>query len=136
MAQTYRYTGSNLVGIFNSTSFNADYSEVMFEAKIRVEDKTAGNDTDQSYNTTIKEGKGSIKIFDVGTSIAYDTLFKVGSTATLEIRPQGTGTGLPVFSFTAIITDFKKGMIFDKNVMIEIAYVKSGTMIKDFGSVQ
>lgn len=136
MAATYRYTGLNAVIIFSGTNINGDYTECTVEFKIRTEDRTAGNDTDQSFNPTIKEGTVAFKKFDVATSDTSWTLFKPGTTGTFEVRPQGTGVGLPVYSFPALVTGLKHPEQFDKNVTMEISLVKNGPMIKDLGSVQ
>lgn len=137
MSATYRYTGANAVILFNGVTISNDFTELTIEYKQRVEDKTAGNDTDQSVTPTIKEGKATLKRFDTILSDGgIATALKIGTLSTLEIRPMGTTLNYPVQSFLAVVTNFKMIVIFDKTTYMQVDFVKTGIMIKDIGATQ
>lgn len=133
----YRYTGKNLVIVFNGVHLEGDY--VTFEANYQMKtvERTAGADTDESFNTTYKSGSGSIDIYDEGPQgVTVNTSVRVGAAGNLYAYSQGIGTGLPVESFPIIVTDMKHPLGFDKNTMLQISFVKNGPMINDVGSLQ
>lgn len=136
MSATFRYTGQNSVIYFNGVVISNDFTECVVEHKTRIEDRTAGNDLFQSFNSTIREIKVTFKKFDVGTSDTTAATLVPKSTGTFEVRPQGTGTGLPTQAFPAMVESFKQSTIFDKNEMIECSLVGNGTPTKDIGAVQ
>src|SRR5256885_1955331 len=136
MASQYRFTGANARIDFGGVTVSNDYTELQIELQMRVEEKTAGSDADASYNTTIKEGKASLKLFDTGengTSVA--TALRVGTSGTLSVWPKGNTTGKPVISFPAIVTHYKEPIKFEKNAVVEVEFIKSGAMISDVGSL-
>lgn len=136
MSDTQRYAGTNFVVILGSTVISNDMTEVSLDAKIRTEERTAGNDTNASYNTTINEAKFTIKLFDVGEfGIALQTAVRPGSTGNMYIYPKGNTTGKPVVAFPALFTDYKLPVKFDKNVEIELQGMKNGAFISNFGTV-
>lgn len=137
MSAAQRYTGLNFVVLAGATVISNDATEVSFEAKMRTEERTAGNDADASYNTTIKEGKWTIKLFDTGEfGTALQTALKPGQAFNMYIYAKGQASGKPVVAFPALVTDYKYPIKFDKNVEIEIQGLKNGAMISDFGVLQ
>ena len=137
MSAAQRYTGTSFVVLAGATVISNDMTEITFDAKIRTEEKTAGNDTDASFNSTIKEGKWTAKLFDTGEfGVALQTAMRIGTTFNLYIYSKGQTTGKPVVAFPAMVTDYKYPVKFDKNIEIEIQGIKNGAMISDFGAVQ
>lgn len=137
MAASGRYTGKDSVILFGGTVISNDYTELSVEHSIRVEEKTAGSELDASYNSTIREGKGSLKVYDTAPNDSgLKTLLAVGARAILEVRIKGSGTGKPAESWYAIVTSMKSTIAFDKNTVLEIELIKDGAFIVAPGGLQ
>lgn len=136
MSASQRYTGLSYTVLAGSLTISNDMTEISIDAKIRTEERTAGNDTDASYNSTINEGKVTMKLFDTGEfGTALQTAMRPGSTFNLYVYPKGNTSGKPVVSFPFLVTDYKLPVKFDKNVEIEIQGLKNGAFISNFGTL-
>lgn len=134
---TNRFTGVNSQITWSGTIVSNDYTELDIELTMKTEDRTAGSEQDASYNTTIREGKATLKVFDLGNNgTAIQALFKPGTTGNLQVLTKGVTTGLPKLTFPAIVTGVKESVIFDKNLMFEVSFIKNGAMVDDLGAVQ
>jgi hypothetical protein len=137
MAAPQRFTGANTRIDFAGVTVSNDYTELLIDLEMQVEESTAGSDTDASYNTTVKKGKATLKLFDTGESgTAVAIALRVGTRGNLTVWPKGIMTGRPVLSFAAIVIHYKELFKSDKNTMIEIEFVKTGAMLSDVGSLQ
>ena len=137
MAYQYRYTGSKLVVIFNGVHLEGDYKTFKMNTAMKLAEKTAGADTDASYNTTYKDGTADMEYFDEGANgVTINTACAVGATGTVSVYPQGIGSGLPYFSFTGIVTQQNTPFDFQANTLDQIVWQKSGPMIAPIGSLQ
>lgn len=113
-----------------------DYTELTLEFSIRTEERTAGSEVDASFNTTIKEGKGTLKLFGLGENgVAIEQALRPGQSGNLQVFDKGNTTGKPKLTFPAIATTFKKNVGFDKNVTLEIEFTKNGAMVDDIGTL-
>lgn len=136
MSATQRYTGANCTIIFNGVTVSNDYTELEISATQRVEERTAAADTDASYNTTIKEGKASLKIFDLGENgVSVTQALLIGQSGSLQVFTKGNTSGKPKYAAPYLVTDFKEPIGFDKNVMIDIELLKNGAATSDFGTL-
>lgn len=133
-----RYTGADTQVIFvvdgTPTIVSTEYQELNFEASIRVEEKTAGNERDATFNATIREAKWDFKVFDLGElgiKLGLNRLFFEGVQGDLYIYPKGQISGKPVIAFPFIVTGVKHPYSFDKNVMNEVSGIKNGAYIKE-----
>lgn len=136
MAAAQRYTGLGFLVLAGATVISNDMTEVSLDAKVRTEERTAGNDTDASFNPTIHEGKFSMKLFDTAElGTALQIALRPGATFNLYIYAKGNTSGKPVVAFPALVTDYKYPIKFDKNVEIEIQGMKNGAWISNFGSL-
>ena len=99
MAAANRYTGANYVitwqvGATVYTISN-DYSKLDFKKNVKLEDKTAANDTDASYNATYKEGEADLTFFDTSETIissGIDAALIEGTVGVLSIYAKGIVT--------------------------------------------
>jgi nitrogen fixation protein FixH len=136
MSASQRYTGLSFAVLAGALTISNDMTEISFDDKVRTEERTAGNDTDASYNATINEGKVTMKLFDTAEfGTALQTALRPGATFNLYIYSKGNSTGKPVVAFPALVTDYKYPIKFDKNVEIEIQLVKNGAFISNFGAL-
>lgn len=142
-ASDNRYTGLNTTMTFTPTggsvvTVSTDYTEVSFEESIRVEEKTAGNEVDATFNTTIKEGKGNLKIYDEGEqgiAAGINTALVNGATGLFVVYQKGNVSGKPYFSANIIITGVKHPFAHDKNIALEIDFIKNGAMVAPMNSL-
>lgn len=142
-ASDNRYTGVNTTMTFTPTGgslviVSTDYTEVSFEESVRVEEKTAGNEVDATFNTTIKEGKGNLKIYDegeTGISLGINTALVNSATGLFVVYPKGNVSGKAYFSCPIIVTGVKHPFAHDKNIAIEVDFIKNGAMVAPMNSL-
>ncbi len=139
MAAANRYKGNNVVILWtpsggSEVAIQGDYTEISFDNSADTTEAAAGNEVSRYPVTTLIGLDFTLNIFDATQSYLADLL--PGSTGKLEVRPQGTGSGLPKFSFNAVITGYNITIPFDDLVDIEITGSRQGDMIDNFGSVQ
>lgn len=143
-----RFTGADstfiwvptLNGVVNGLprEIGTEYTEFNYEASIRLEEKTAGSERDASFNTTIREGKWDMKVYDMdktGVLAGLDVVFYEGAQGNLYVYPKDNITGNHVYAFPAIVTGVKHPLAYDKNKMIELSGVKNGAYIRPLNSL-
>ena len=136
MSASQRYTGIAFTVLAGALTISNDMTDISSDFKIRTEERTAGNDTDASYNTTINEGKVTMKLYDTGEfGTALQTAMRPGSTFNLYIYAKGNTTGKPVLAFPFLVTDYKMPIKNDKNVEVEIQGMKNGAFISNIGTL-
>jgi hypothetical protein len=141
LAQQYRYIGINAVITFNDGQRNVilsnDYTDLGIELTTRLEDKTAGNDQDQSFNPTIREGKATLKGFDTGENgVTVQQILREQTFGYLSVWTKGQLTGKPKFSMPVIVKTFKMDIKNEKNVTFDVEFAKSGAVIDPMGTLQ
>lgn len=110
--------GANLV---------AEVNEFSVDLGAQFAEDTSMNDQDQTYHADpVRGGTGTLTCWwDPGDTNGQE-LLNAGESATLLLRPRGTGSGLPQLSFTARVTSegatVRKGEINSKT----IAFLVSG----------
>jgi hypothetical protein len=143
MPQQNRFTGQNATFIFVNaqtavaTIVSNDYTELSTEFQMRTEEKTGGNDTDATYNTTIREGKATLKFWGTGEQGAtVEAALREGTAGNFFVMPKGQLAGKPIIAFPVIVTHFKENFKNDKNTDCEVEMLKNGTMIQQIGALQ
>lgn len=141
MAASQRYTGANLVLVIGSTTISGDYTKFDIAQTVKLEARTAANDTSESFNPLYKQGSGTFTFFDNGSAGNLLNFLNglLLSNVSLTVYPQGigaVGSGLPVFQLPILIEEIKIPFAFDKNIMLEVKYKKNGDFTKAFGSTQ
>lgn len=135
--QVARFTGADAYITFTVNGViyevSSEYQKFNYEGSIRLEEKTAGNERDASFNATIREGKWDLTVFDlgkVGIVAGLNQLFFEGQIIDiLSVYKKGRVNGEPYMSFPAIVSGVKHPFEYDKNIMIEISGVKNGAYI-------
>ena len=117
--------GSNDVGEVTSFSIN--------ETADRIED-TALGDTNRTYKAGLAEVTGTLEAWYDSSEQAGTTgqgaLKTVGSTVSLSLRPEGTGTGLPEWTVSAQITEIVTEIAFNEIVRTNFNWAAAGTLTK------
>jgi len=134
MAAADRLTGSDLVVIFGGTTITGDQTSFGFDRNLDTVDVSAGNEQSRYFKDTLEGLEFNLSIFDADQSYLASILPR--STGTLEVRKEGTGSGKPTFSFSALITGYSEDMPFDGALEIEITGVRNGDMITEVGTTQ
>ena len=139
MAASDRITGHNAVLLFtpsggSETAIEGDFRKWEIDTKMTLVDRTAGDDTARSYATTVIEGSWTLEIVDAGQSYKDD--LQAGTEGLWEIRPEGTGSGLPYYSFNAVVEGYKESDPYDDIVTISVSGKFQGDFIAAIGSSQ
>lgn len=147
--QVKRFTGADLTLVWTAINKNnevigqptivsTEYTKFNYEASIRTEEKTAGNERDASFNATIREGKWDLTVYDIariGVVEGINVIMTEGALGNLYAYPVGQVTGEPLFAFPAMVTGVKHPFEYDKNKMVEITGLKNGAYIKPLNSL-
>jgi hypothetical protein len=111
------FIGANQVAEVNefSVELTAEYAE---DTNMNDQDKT-------SHADPIRSGTGTMTCWWDDTDATGQELLNVGESATLLLRPEGTGSGLNQLSFTARVTNegitVRKGEIVSRTVAFLIS---------------
>lgn len=136
MSAPQRFTGLNWSITFNGVVVSNDATVLDLKFSTRLEERTAGNDTDASFNTTVKEGDWTLEFYGTGEAqVAVEQALRIQSAGTLAVFPKGNLSGKPIISFPALVRDFTEKLAFNQNTKITVAGVKNGAMINDIGAL-
>lgn len=139
MAYDNRITGTDTVLTFTpdggtAIQLEADFTSFSFDRSVDTVDATAGNEKTRSPKATIEGMDWSISMYDVDMSLKGDLL--PGTIGVLNVKPEGTGTGLEEFEMNVILTGYSEDFPFDNLLEIELTGVRVGDMLKEFGTAQ
>lgn len=117
--------GSNDVGEVTSFTVN--------ETADRIED-TALGDTNRTYLAGLAEVTGTVECWydssEQGGATGQGALKTVGTTVSLALRPEGTGTGLPEWTVSAQITEIVTEVAFNEIIRTTFNWAAAGAMSK------
>jgi len=127
------YTGNAMYMTFISaagtTVLSADYRTLSTAPVIGLVQAAAGNDVDQTYLTTLKDGKYSWKgVGQTGGTVLESALLE-GTAGTLVIGREGTASGKPKETCPVISMGAQFNFPFDNIVEISCDFQKSGARV-------
>jgi hypothetical protein len=129
------YTGKNLYiewrGVDLTTQ--AQYRSLSVENSVDTVEVSAGNDTDKSFLTTLRDATFTLTIVD-DTNAHGGTVrreFAIDQYGTLVYGPEGTETGMPRFECAAWVTSVTAGVEYATEVTREISLQKDGAWIEN-----
>lgn len=104
----------------------AEVNEFMVDLSAEFADDSNMNDQDKtSHVDPIRSGTGSLTCWWDDTDANGQELLNVGESATLLLRPEGTGSGLNQLSFTARVTSegitVRKGEIVSRSIAFQVS---------------
>ena len=139
MAADDRNVGHDAVLLFTpdggaETAMEGDFRSWDLDIKANLVDRTAGDDGTRSYIPTVKEGSWTLEIVDARQSYKDD--IQPDQEGSWEVRLEGTGSGLPVYVFPAIIESYKETMPFDDIITISVSGKMQGAFTTAIGSTQ
>lgn len=139
MAAVDRIVGSNMVITWtpdggSAVQLEGDFTEFSADRSLDTVDVTAGNETSRYHKGTVEGLEFSITIFDANQTYKDDIL--PGVVGVLNVKPEGTGAGLPEFEMNALFTGYNESFPFDGALEIELSGMRLGDMVIEYGSVQ
>jgi hypothetical protein len=115
--------------MFNSVDVSGDGRAVNLEESADTLDDTVYGADRRTKIASLEDGSGSLEALDVtGAWSDAWTELAVGSTATMQVRPEGTGSGLRQLSFTAIVTGRSLAMPYDDLSTLSVSFEISGAV--------
>lgn len=127
------YTGSALYATFISSAgtavLNTDYRTLNTDPTIGLVKSSAGSDADETYLTTLKDGKYSWKgVAQAGGTVLESQLVE-GLSGTLTIGREGTASGKSKETVPVISLGAKFNYPYDNIVEISCDFQKNGARV-------
>lgn len=113
---------------FGSTTLSSDWRTFTPQEEIGLADASAGNDTNRTYLTTLKDGKASIELVGQAAGSALWTAVAPGTSGTLEWAPEGTASGKQRHYVNAIVMSRQREEPFDDIEVLKVDFQFSGAV--------
>ena len=95
-------------------------------------ESTSMGDSAKTFEATLTEFSGSIDLFFDDTDTSGQVSLTIGSSFTLNLAPEGTGSGAYKLSGSAIVTDITRSAAHDGLVEMTVAF--QGTVALTIGT--
>lgn len=116
------YVGSSLYLKFGTTELQGDFRSLSVTETIDIVDASAGSDTHRTHLGTLESGQASVELVDQAVGTAVWAAVDIGTSGTLEWGPEGTATGKPKHTVTAIVTNRAKEIPYDDIVTLTVDF--------------
>jgi len=91
-------------------------------------ESTSMGDSAKTFEATLTEFSGSVDVFFDDTDSSGQVSLTIGSSFTLNLAPEGTGSGAYKLSGSAIVTDITRTAAHDGLVEMSIAFQGTGAL--------
>ena len=91
-------------------------------------ESTSMGDSAKTFEATLTEFSGSVDVFFDDTDSSGQVSLTIGSSFTLNLAPEGTGSGAYKLSGSAIVTDITRTAAHDGLVEMTIAFQGTGAL--------
>jgi|TARA_B100000242_G_scaffold283903_1_gene246639 predicted secreted protein len=91
-------------------------------------ESTSMGDSAKTFEATLTEFSGSIDLFFDDTDTSGQVSLTIGSSFTLNLAPEGTGSGAYKLSGSAIVTDITRSAAHDGLVEMTVAFQGTGAL--------
>tara|TARA_Y100000114_G_scaffold105565_1_gene98820 strand:- start:597 stop:986 length:390 start_codon:yes stop_codon:yes gene_type:complete len=91
-------------------------------------ESTSMGDSAKTFEATLTEFSGSIDLFFDDTDTNGQVSLTIGSSFTLNLAPEGTGSGAYKLSGSAIVTDITRSAAHDGLVEMTVAFQGTGAL--------
>tara|TARA_R100000234_G_scaffold31987_2_gene18818 strand:- start:8230 stop:8619 length:390 start_codon:yes stop_codon:yes gene_type:complete len=91
-------------------------------------ESTSMGDSAKTFEATLTEFSGSVDLFFDDTDTSGQVSLTIGSSFTLNLAPEGTGSGAYKLSGSAIVTDITRTAAHDGLVEMTIAFQGTGAL--------
>lgn len=113
---------------FGATVLSSDWRTFTPQEEVGLADASAGNDTNRTYLTTLKDGKASLELVAQAAGTAVWNALAPGVTGTLEWAPEGTATGKQKHSVPAIVMSRQAEQPFDDLTVYKVDFQFNGAV--------
>ena len=113
--------GTNAYINFNSQSLGSVHRKAKSDESIALVDKTAGADTHMSHLAALRETKFTVDFVMDGTTV-WDALTPGTSSAALIWGPEGSTSGKPKYTATAIVAKRTKDETYNDLVVASVEF--------------
>lgn len=113
--------GTNAVITFAGVTINTYYRKAKSDESIALVDKTAGADTHMSHLPALRETKFTVDFVLDGVTV-WDALVPGTSSAALIWGPEGSGSGKPKYTATAIVSKRTKDEPYNDLVVCSVEF--------------
>lgn len=110
------YVGSSLFLRFGGVILSADFRKLTTEETAEIVDGSAGSDVVKPKYATQTDASASVDLVDQTGGTAQWAILRPGTSGTLEWGPEGTATGLPKHTATAIVSKRTRDVPYDNVV--------------------
>lgn len=115
------FLGTNAVISFGGTAINTYYRKAKSDESIALVDKTAGADTHMSHLAALRETKFTVDFVLDGTTV-WEALTPGTSSAALIWGPEGSTSGKPKYTATAIVAKRTKDETYNDLVVASVEF--------------
>ena len=122
-------TGNDGVVLIGSDVIAEVRSFSITETAEQIEDTVLG-DTNRTYKAGMSEVSGTISCYFDDSDTNGQEAMDVGSSVSLVLRPEGTGTGLANWSVTATILEASTEVNMNEIVTRDFSWSASGSLTK------
>lgn len=91
-------------------------------------ESTSMGDSAKTFEATLTEFSGNIDLFFDDTDTSGQVSLTIGSSFTLNLAPEGTGSGAYKLSGSAIVTDITRSASHDGLVEMTVAFQGTGAL--------
>ena len=91
-------------------------------------ESTSMGDSAKTFEATLTEFSGSIDLFFDDTDTSGQVSLTIGSSFTLNLAPEGTGSGAYKLTGSAIVTDITRSAAHDGLVDMTVAFQGTGAL--------
>lgn len=125
------FRGKNVVVEFNSVNISGDGRSVSYEETADTLDDTKYGQDNRTKQASLLDGSGSFEGLDsTGAWTAAWQEIQPGASATMAIRPEGTGAGLREVTFTAVVTSRSLELPYDDLASFSMSFEISGAVVE------
>lgn len=125
------FTGKNLSVTFGGTALAGNFRTFSTTEEAGLVDASAGNDTARTYLKTLEDGTATLEVLAQDDSTAVWAAVRQGTSGSLVWGEEGTATGQPRHTVTALVSSRKKDSPYDDLVVITVEFQFSGVVADD-----
>ena len=122
------YLGSAAVISFGGTAINTVYRMAKTDESIGLGDKSAGADTHTSYLAALRETTFTVDFLMDGITV-WDALVPGTSSAALIWGPEGSTTGKPKYTATAVVKKRTKDQAYNDLALATVDFQLQGAWV-------
>lgn len=121
-------TGGDLYLLFNGTVLDTDYRSFEDSEEMGLVDASAGNDSNRSYLTLLKDGTATATILVQSEDTTTWDAVVPGAEGSLEWGEEGSNSGKPRHYVNAIVQERVKSMEYDDLIVGDLSWQYSGSV--------